>query len=577
MLALLVARLREPADAALARAMRHHYTLGVRSLFQRAAGVGGASTVHSLATGIVASRDRPDEDGLLALRAEYRAWRQGSTAHHHRARYPSRIVSIKSGGLQALLLDSPSDASPSPPRLTLPAAACSSRLETDFDVESARVLGEGGFGVVYAATSRTDGRRYALKLLPHGGLRMPPPAEARCLASLAPHENLVGYYGTWSEHSSVQQLRSALGALAAPAASPSLAVGELDGDEEEQEEEGESLDPDSSAASAASAASASGRALVLQLELVAAPTLHCILRREMASRGASLGGWAGGVSGASNTEAPGLPLEVRWRWMAGVARALHWMHASGWLHNDVKPSNIFCAPDGSSKLCDMGLASEWQSAAASPQASSPQDSSSPVAASPHIPSEPSDSMAVGIDVPVRLRPTGGTPVYMSPERLNKERRLPLLVSTPRLEGGSMPGSPRPSSQSHVGDAWCDGPGCAQAPSSDVYSLGVVCAETFGQFGTAMERAVVLEQLKRDCHRRGFTITCKDDAHSARRLANPDADALVREMLAEVSDERPTAIAVEVAAMQHARRALDEFRCSVAPSGVGVARGSAPVV
>jgi len=48
-----------------------------------------------------------------------------------------------------------------------------------------------------------------------------------------------------------------------------------------------------------------------------------------------------------------LPIE---RWAAPVARALSRMHASGWVHADVKPANVLLSASGSGVLGDFGIA-----------------------------------------------------------------------------------------------------------------------------------------------------------------------------------------------------------------------------
>ncbi|KAJ8598479.1 hypothetical protein CTAYLR_001328 [Chrysophaeum taylorii] len=66
------------------------------------------------------------------------------------------------------------------------------RLERDFHV--GEVCGRGAFAEVVRATHRVDGRVYAIKIVRDGCAR-----EARVLAALEPHPNIVRYYGAWRE------------------------------------------------------------------------------------------------------------------------------------------------------------------------------------------------------------------------------------------------------------------------------------------------------------------------------------------------------------------------------------------
>ena len=68
------------------------------------------------------------------------------------------------------------------------------------------------------------------------------------------------------------------------------------------------------------------------------------------------------------------------------------------------------------------------------------------------------------------------------------------------------------------------------PPSDVYSLGVVTAETFGGFSTAMERVTVLEQMKREAASSDSSSSSSEEKGS---------DRLVRGMLAVRPEARPT--------------------------------------
>jgi len=152
------------------------------------------------------------------------------------------------------------------------------------------------------------------------------------------------------------------------------------------------------------------------------------------------------------------------------------MHAHGWLHNDVKPANVFCALDGAVKLADFGLAAPFAMPAApaapfampAAPAAAPDPTSSPLAASPLA-----ASPAAAPRVPAAAA-TAGTPTYMAPER-HAERLLERLPQSGAVLGASGPPAP--------------------GPPADVYALGVCVAEIHGGFATAMERAAVVHWLK----------------------------------------------------------------------------------
>ena len=59
---------------------------------------------------------------------------------------------------------------------------------------------------------------------------------------------------------------------------------------------------------------------------------------------------------------PGKRMEERLarHMIACVILGLGYLHTKGFLHSDIKPSNILLSPDGRALLCDFGLVMEWQ-------------------------------------------------------------------------------------------------------------------------------------------------------------------------------------------------------------------------
>lgn len=320
------------------------------------------------------------------------------------------------------------------------------------------------------------------------------------------------------------------------------------------------------------------RTLCMQLELCAAPTLQAILQREMmqaspsaASPSAVSSSSGSGVSSSlvlpspvpsagqpsprltsgedcasppgSRRPTPGqdstqahrhqaqlnmaagatascegrVPAHVRWLWVAGVASGLQAMHSAGWLHNDVKPANIFCGPGGAVKLGDFGLATpdlgdhlgrhlggslgDFARAAPPARANGADSGMTPLPSSP---------------------PQGGqgTLTYMAPER--QQARPP-------------PHAPPASG------------------SSDVYSLGICLAELHGGFATAMERAAVLSNLKRAAADNGRVGALTGGQATEPMLTDADAEQLVLQMLSTHPMARPTADQVEAACMAMATK------------------------
>ena len=66
--------------------------------------------------------------------------------------------------------------------------------------------------------------------------------------------------------------------------------------------------------------------------------------------------WLSGTTLAARLELPCMLPRVAFWTARQIAEALGALHAGGWIHGDVKPSNIFVSPEGHATLLDLGLA-----------------------------------------------------------------------------------------------------------------------------------------------------------------------------------------------------------------------------
>lgn len=262
-----------------------------------------------------------DSREISLLRREYREWRWANSMH---ARHLGMALGkrtepdcfLKHVGVEHLsaLVTQPSDAP-----LTRACGRSSDPRHMFLDFE---LLGRGGFGTVLAATCVHDGRRYALKLVPFDEKSESATlAEAAIMATLPPHPNLIRCHESWVVPNEVswEELVDSEGVCTDDHGSSSASIVDR-----EDDEQASSADDDRSATPLE-------RLLVLQLELCEMPTLHASL---LGSR---------------------IAAHIRWRWVEGLAAALHALHSAGFVHNDVKPLNIFCCPKtGGAKLADFG-------------------------------------------------------------------------------------------------------------------------------------------------------------------------------------------------------------------------------
>ena len=141
------------------------------------------------------------------------------------------------------------------------------------------------------------------------------------MASLPAHDNLVRYYGSWTEELAAARLRDEIDAARRAEGGMQSERAEWAGSSEgaPASEEAESLETSasrpsrslqSSGARGGGSASLASTTLCLQMELCTAPTLQAILRQEMSPAASSIC----------------VPPQVRWQWVAGLSRGLSAMH-----------------------------------------------------------------------------------------------------------------------------------------------------------------------------------------------------------------------------------------------------------
>ena len=459
---------------------------------------GGPSIVRTVPP--PADEDVLEEQEAALARAEYRAWRVGASQQGgaSQLRRTTGVLSVGAAPpLKSVILE---EVCARPTRHAW-------RLEHDFFGQGPP-LGVGGFGYVVRATSAVDATDYAIKVVPVDDAASPghhPREEAKTMAALPVHPNLVRYHAAWLEEgapppwleAAERQLRE-------------VRAREEEGDDDEWDDDEEECEAGTGASASPPLAGFDGGAgldaacfggpglpagagggaswnkagdklardppgmaqrLLLQMELCTAPTLHRVLTDEAEGR------------------AVPAPPAVRWRWLQGMAAGLAAMHDAGFAHLDVKPANVFCGPDGVAKVADFGLARRVA---------------------------PNDDGPSGDGC-------GGTYLYAAPEVSRGGR------------GGF---------------------------ASDVYSLGVVTAEVHGGFRTAMERALVLGALVRQAAGAESAVEVRVDLGGCGRSDGESAAAASRR--AEAAAGAALRMLQPTPPPQSHRRVLRRASCTPTP-------------
>ena len=183
----------------------------------------------------------------------------------------------------------------------------------------------------------------------------------------------------------------------------------------------------------------------------------------------------------------------RWKILRQLLSGLGHIHAQGIIHRDLKPANLFMDERGDIKLGDFGLAkftapSGLALSEVLQQSQPQQQEKQPAAAAAAAAAAANDAMAASLSDATGVC---GTHFYIAPEIVQGAVQYDERV--------------------------------------DMYSVGIIAFEVWHPFSTAMERVVIL----RDLRERGTFPPGFESQH-------PAASALIKSLLASKPQDRPTA-------------------------------------